>query len=135
MRDRENLDKASGERLRLDKWLWAARFYKTRGLASEAISGGKVKLNGHTAKPSREIKAGDQLEITIGDVQWNIAVAGLNEYRRPAPEAALLYAESEESRARRQAASEARKLAPAPGSDLKGRPTKRDRRQLQRFSE
>lgn len=139
MRERDSKEDKTGEktalaRLRLDKWLWAARFYKTRALASEAIGGGKVKLNGHAAKPAREVKVGDRLEITIGDVHWDVGVAGLNEYRRPAPEAALLYAESDESRARRQAAGEARKLAPAPGSDLKGRPTKRDRRQLQRFS-
>lgn len=121
-------------RLRLDKWLWAARFFKTRGLASEAISGGKVKLNGHAAKPAREVKVGDQLDLTAGETQWSITVLGLNEYRRPAVEAQQLYEESAESRTRRLAASEARQLAPPPGSELRGRPTKRDRRQMQRFS-
>lgn len=121
-------------RLRLDKWLWAARFFKTRALANAAISGGKVKLNGHAAKPAREVNIGDQLELTAGESCWHIRVLGLNEYRRPAAEAQLLYAESAESHASRLAASEARQLAPTPGSALKGRPTKRDRRQMQRFS-
>lgn len=121
--------------LRLDKWLWAARFFKTRALASEAVSGGKVKLNGHAVKPAREVRVGDRIELTLGDAAWDVRVAGLNEYRRPAAEAQQLYQESDESRARRQAASEARKLAPPPGSELKGRPTKRDRRQMQRFAD
>jgi ribosome-associated heat shock protein Hsp15 len=121
-------------RQRLDKWLWAARFFKTRSLAAEAVAGGKVKLNGSTAKPAKEIKPGDQLELSIGQVLWTVHVCGLNDYRRPAVEAQLLYTESDESRSRRAQMSEARTLAPAPGADLKGRPTKRDRRQIQRFS-
>ncbi len=121
------------ERLRLDKWLWAARFFKTRGLAADAIDGGKVKLNGHAAKPAKEVKAGDTLDLTIGDAQWTVVVRALNEYRRPAPEAQLLYEESAESRERRSRAAEARALAPPPGADLRGRPTKRDRRRIQRF--
>ena len=121
-------------RQRLDKWLWAARFFKTRSLAAEAVAGGKVKLNGSTAKPAKEIKPGDQLELSIGQVLWTVHVCGLNDYRRPAVEAQLLYTESDESRGRRAQVSEARTLAPAPGADLKGRPTKRDRRQIQRFS-
>ena len=121
-------------RQRLDKWLWAARFFKTRSLAAEAVAGGKVKLNGSTAKPAKEIKPGDQLELSIGQVLWTVHVAGLNDYRRPAVEAQLLYTETDESRSRRAQMSEARTLAPAPGADLKGRPTKRDRRQIQRFS-
>jgi ribosome-associated heat shock protein Hsp15 len=121
-------------RQRLDKWLWAARFFKTRSLAAEAITGGKVKLNGNTAKPAREIKAGDLLELCIGHAQWTVNVVALNEYRRPASEAQQLYAETEESRVQRAQATEERSMAPAPGADLKGRPTKRDRRQIQRFS-
>lgn len=124
---------AALERLRLDKWLWAARFFKTRGLAADAVDGGKVKLNGHAAKPAKEVKPGDVLDLTIGDAQWTVVVRGLNEYRRPAPEAQLLYEESAESRERRSRAAETRALAPAPGADLKGRPTKRDRRKIQRF--
>ena len=124
---------AAPDKLRLDKWLWAARFFKTRGLAADAIDGGKVKLNGHTAKPAKEVKPGDTLDLTIGDAQWTVVVRGLNEYRRPAPEAQLLYEETAESRERRNRATEERALAPAPGADLKGRPTKRDRRKIQRF--
>lgn len=121
-------------RQRLDKWLWAARFYKTRSLAAEAIAGGKVKLNGHAAKPAKEVKVGDLLELSIGHTQWTVQVAALNEYRRPAPEAQQLYAETEESRLQRAQAAEVRAFSPAPGADLKGRPTKRDRRQIHRFS-
>lgn len=120
--------------MRLDKWLWAARFYKTRSLASQAVDGGKVKLNGATAKPAREVKAGDRLQLHAGEQDWEITVQGLNEQRRPAPEARMLYAETAESAARRAAAAELRKLAPMPGADHKGRPTKRDRRELKRFS-
>jgi ribosome-associated heat shock protein Hsp15 len=127
-------EKAGLERLRLDKWLWAARFYKTRGLAADAIDGGKVKLNGHTAKPAKEVKAGDTLDLTINDAHWTVVVRGLNEYRRPAAEAQQLYEETAESQQRRAATAEARTLAPAPGADLRGRPTKRDRRKIQRFS-
>ena len=125
---------ASQPRQRLDKWLWAARFFKTRSLAAEAVGGGKIKLNGSTAKPAKEIKAGDLLELSIGHVQWTVNVVALNEYRRPASEAQQLYAETEESRAQRAQAMEERSMAPAPGAGLKGRPTKRDRRQIQRFS-
>lgn len=120
-------------RQRLDKWLWAARFFKTRALAAAAVDGGKVRVNGHAAKPAKEIKPGDTLDLTLGPAQWTISVVALNDYRRPAPEAQQLYAESDDSRARRQAAAEQRALAPAPGSELHGRPTKRDRRKLQRF--
>lgn len=122
------------DRLRLDKWLWAARFFKTRGLAADAIDGGKVRLNGHAAKPAKEVKPGDTLDLTIGEAQWTVVVRGLNEYRRPAPEAQQLYEETAESRQRRAAAAEVRALAPAPGADLRGRPTKRDRRRIERFS-
>jgi ribosome-associated heat shock protein Hsp15 len=122
------------DRLRLDKWLWAARFFKTRGLAADAIDGGKVRLNGHAAKPAKEVKPGDTLDLTIGEAQWTVVVRGINEYRRPAPEAQQLYEETAESRERRTVAAELRALAPAPGADLRGRPTKRDRRRIERFS-
>ena len=128
------MNETGGSGQRLDKWLWAARFFKTRSLAAEAVAGGKVKLNGSTAKPAREIRAGDQLEISIGHAQWRVAVVALNPYRRPAPEARQLYAETDESRARRTQIQEERQLAPAPGADLKGRPTKRDRRRIADFS-
>ena len=127
--------KSALERMRIDKWLWAARFYKTRSLASAAISAGHVKLNGSTIKPARELRCGDTLELAIGDTHWTLLVCGLNEQRRPAPEAQQLYAETNESTERRAAEKESRRLAPAPGSDLHGRPTKKARRQIKGFNE
>jgi len=125
---------ATATRQRLDKWLWAARFFKTRSLAAEAVAGGKVKLNGHAAKPAKEIEAGALLDITNGETQCSVRVLALNEYRRPAPEARQLYEETADSIARREARVTERTLAPAPGADLRGRPTKRDRRRIERFS-
>ena len=121
--------------LRIDKWLWAARFYKTRSLATAAIHAGHVKLNGATVKPARELHAGDTLELAIGDVRWTIDVLGVNDQRRPASEAQQLYAETAASRARRAALKETHRLAPNPGSDLRGRPTKKARRQIRRFND
>ena len=121
--------------LRIDKWLWAARFFKTRSLATAAIHAGHVKLNGHTVKPARELRVGDTLDVAVGDAVWTLVVAGLNEQRRPASEAQLLYAETPESSARRAAAKEAQKYAPNPGSDLRGRPTKKARRQIRGFND
>ena len=121
--------------LRIDKWLWAARFYKTRSLAAAALHAGHVKLNGTTVKPARELRAGDTLDLAIGDVLWTVEVLGLNDQRRPASEAQLLYAETPTSHARRAAAKEAKQLAPNPGSDLRGRPTKKARRQIRGFNE
>ncbi|MGE5384501.1 MAG: RNA-binding S4 domain-containing protein [Betaproteobacteria bacterium] len=121
-------------RLRLDKWLWAARFFKTRSLAADALDRGKVRLNGATVKPAREVGPGDLLEIHNGESAWTVRVLGINAYRRPAPEARLLYEETAESQAKRQQQLELRKLAPMPGADIKGRPTKRAGRQLRRFS-
>lgn len=116
--------------MRLDKWLWAARFFKTRSQASDAVDGGKVRLNGAAAKPAKEVRIGDRLQIRAGEQDWEVIVEGLNEQRRPAPEARLLYAETPDSMERRAQAAEERRLAPAPGADHRGRPTKRDRRQL-----
>ena len=121
--------------LRLDKWLWAARFFKTRSLAKDAIEGGKVRVNGQAVKPAKEVRAGDELAIQIGEQQWAVVVRGLNEMRRPASEARLLYEETPESAARRERALEQRKLAPMPGADIKGRPSKRAGRLIRRFSE
>ena len=122
-------------RERLDKWLWAARFFKTRSLATVAVAGGKVKLDGVPVKPAREVKPGDELEIAVGEQRWTVVVRGLNEQRRPAPEARLLYEETAASAARRAEQMELRKLAPAPGAELRGRPTKRAGRMIRRFSE
>ena len=121
--------------LRIDKWLWAARFYKTRSLATAAIHAGHVKLNGTTVKPARELHPGDTLELAIGDVAWTLEVLGINDQRRPASEAQQLYAETAASAARRAALKEAHRLAPTPGSDLRGRPTKKARRQIRGFNE
>ena len=121
--------------VRIDKWLWAGRFFKTRSLASDAVSGGKVKLNGAAAKPAREVKPGDRLEIHNGDTRWEVIVQALSEKRGPAPEARLLYEETAESIAAREAEQQRRKFTVEPAADLHGRPTKRDRRQLQRFGD
>ena len=120
---------------RIDKWLWAARFFKTRSLATAAIQAGHIRLNGATPKPARDVRPGDTLDITLGAVRWTVVVRQLNEQRRPAIEAQLLYDETEESRARRSVQRENLRLAPAPGSDLRGRPTKKARRLIHRFTE
>lgn len=118
---------------RLDKWLWAARFFKTRQLAIEAVNGGKVRVNGQRAKPSRAIRPGTRLEIHKGGLSWEIEVVALDRQRRGAPEAAALYVEREESRLRRQELVRARRETGL-GQDRAGRPTKRDRRQIERFT-
>jgi ribosome-associated heat shock protein Hsp15 len=123
------------QRLRVDKWLWAARFFKTRSLAHQSVEAGRVKVNGDRAKPSRELKVGDRLEIHIGEYQWQIAVLALSVQRGPAPVAHTLYEESPESHARRQQQVADRKLNADPALNLHGRPTKRDRRLIHRFGE
>jgi ribosome-associated heat shock protein Hsp15 len=120
---------------RIDKWLWVARFFKTRSLAATAVDGGRVKWNGQQAKPARELKPGDELDIVAGELRWTVVVRGLDSQRRPAPEARLLYEETAESLARRQRQEEIRKLAPMPGANLKGRPTKKAGRQIRGFNE
>ena len=119
--------------VRVDKWLWAARFFKTRSLATDAVGGGKVKLNGAATKPAREVKPGDRLEIFNGDTRWEVVVQALSEKRGPAAEARLLYEETPESIAARETEQLRRKFTVEPAADLHGRPTKRDRRQMQRL--
>lgn len=121
-------------RVRIDKWLWAARFFKTRSLAAQAVEGGRVQLNGQRVKPARDLKPGDELVIHIGELEWVIEVRALSMRRGPASEAQKLYAEREPSRQRRFEAVAARKLAREPIRSEKGRPTKRDRRQLRRLT-
>ena len=121
----------SPDRLRLDKWLWAARFFKTRALAVEAIDKHRVRVNGAHVKPARELRAGDELEIAQGPVLRTVKVLGISAQRGPAPQAALLYAETEASAALRVAQAERRRLAPEPAEALtQGRPTKRQRRDI-----
>lgn len=120
-------------RLRLDKWLWAARFFKTRSLAAAAVDHGKVLLNEQRVKPAKEVRPGDMLDISSGDQRFIVVVEGINEQRRPATEARLLYAETPESLAKRQRALELKKLAPMPGSNLQGRPTKKAGRLIRRL--
>lgn len=127
------IDTRPEARLRLDKWLWAARFFKTRSLACQAVEAGHVRVNGSAVKPAREIRPGDRLDIAVGTTRWCIDVLAINPYRRPAAEARDLYRETAESEARRAAERETRRLAPAPGSDLRGRPTKKARRQIHHF--
>ena len=112
--------------MRIDKWLWTARLFKTRGLAAEAVKGGRVHVNGLSVKASREVAPGDELEITIGPVRRTVVVRGASERRVSAPEVAELYEETAESIARRERQREERRLAGP--LDLGGRPTKRDRR-------
>ena len=127
---------ASEGKVRLDKWLWAARFYKTRSLSSDEIDKGRVTVNGQVAKPSRDVKPGDVLELRSGPVVRTVVVRALSGVRGPAPVAALLYEETAESIGLRAAAAEQRRLAPEPAQSLsQGRPTKRDRRDLDQLSD
>lgn len=119
--------------LRIDKWLWAARFYKTRSLASEEIGKNRVQVNGQDAKPSKEVKVGDTVCLRQGAVARTVVVQGLSGVRGPAPVAQLLYTETPESLAARQKAAEHNRLAREPALSIEqGRPTKRDRRQIEK---
>jgi ribosome-associated heat shock protein Hsp15 len=121
--------------MRIDKWLWAARFYKTRSLAQQAVEGGKVRLNGERIKPAKEVRTGDTLDMNIAAQDWTITVRALSDKRGPVAVAQTLYEESAESRARRAEQSALRKLAAEPAQERHGRPTKRERRQLERWHE
>ncbi len=119
--------------MRLDKWLWAARFFKTRGLAQLAVSGGRVKLNGERVKPAHSVKPDDALVVRIEEIEWQVVVRGLAERRGPAPEAKKLYEESASGLAERQRLMDLRRWGAEPTSQLKGRPTKRDRRLMEKL--
>jgi ribosome-associated heat shock protein Hsp15 len=116
--------------VRIDKWLWAARFFKTRGLAATAVAGGRVHVNGERAKPSKLIRTGDVVELTKGTERWTVTVAQLAERRGSASLAQTLYTESDESRNKREQHALERRLTRAPGADLGARPTKQARRRL-----
>jgi len=119
--------------LRLDKWLWASRFFKTRKLATDAINGGKVHLNGVRVKPSRAVKIADTLDITREGYRYHIEVLGLNDKRRPAKEAQLLYTESEDSIRKREQERELRKLNNASVHQSDRKPNKKERRQIDKW--
>ena len=116
--------------MRLDKWLWAARFFKTRGLAQRAIAAGQVRLNEERIKPAHEVKEGFDLSIRVRDYEWKIKVLGLSEKRGPAEVARKLYEETEASRTERQRRIDLRRYGAEPAAAIKGRPTTRDRRRL-----
>ena len=118
------------ERVRIDKWLWAARFAKTRGAATEAVLGGHVRVNGVRAKPAKDVRVDDTVEVRLGEVQWTVVVTGVSDKRGPAKVAATLYAETPESVAGRERYAAERRLARPLGADLGARPTKQARRRL-----
>lgn len=119
------------DKLRIDKWLWAARFYKTRSLAVEEIDKGRVRINDVEAKPAREVKTGDTVTLRQGPVTRTLVVRGISSQRGAAPIAQQLYAETEESMQLRAQAAEQRRLGAEPSNSMEhGRPTKRDRRSL-----
>ena len=118
------------ENVRIDKWLWAARFFKTRSLATDAVLAGHVQVNGARVKPSKDVHVGDAVELRIGTVTWSLEVTGLNDKRGPASVARTLYAETPESAAAREEHALQRRLARPLGAELGERPTKQDRRRL-----
>lgn len=121
--------------MRIDKWLWAARFFKTRSLAQQAVAGARVQLNGARTKPAHELKAGDMVDIRVGDWRWEVKVVALSDRRGPAEEARKLYEETEASRAERERRGDMRRWGTEPAATLKGRPTKRDRRRMEQLGE
>ena len=121
--------------VRLDRWLWAARFFKTRALSAAAIAGGKVQVNGTRAKPAKQLQVGDALRIRVGPYEWLVTVRALSERRGPPKVAQTLYEESTDGRAARERLAELHKIAPAPAYQGKGRPTKKERREIERLEE
>ena len=122
-------------RVRLDRWLWAARFFKTRALAAAAVAGGKVHVNGTRAKPAKQLQAGDALRVRVGPYEWRVTVRELSERRGPPKTAQALYEEDPDGRAARERLAEQHKIAPAPTYQGKGRPTKKERREIERLEE
>ena len=118
---------------RIDKWLWAARFFKTRSQATDAVTGGKVEVNGDAAKPSKTVKIGDRVRLRLGPVEYRLVVRGIAERRGSAEIAQGLYEESPESRAERERVAAQRRFAAPPAYEEKGRPSKKDRRDLDRW--
>src|ERR1700752_2491942 len=127
-------DKNRAADIRVDKWLWATRFFKTRSLAVEAVSGGKIEINGERAKPSRVVRIGDKVGIRRGPYEWTIIVKATARLPRPVAQAQQLYEETEESRRKREAAIAQLRLERPPELDIPGRPSKKDRRSIRRFT-
>lgn len=127
------MDKQSAT-IRLDKWLWAARFFKTRAMASNAVNGGKVHLNGGRTKSAKNVAIGDELVITIGFMVFHVTVLGISKYRRPAKEAQLLYEESEESMKKREEQRDLRRMSKDGYLPPGNKPSKRDRRKIRTFT-
>jgi ribosome-associated heat shock protein Hsp15 len=123
----------SDDRVRLDKWLWAARFYKTRSLAAEAVAGGKVQVNGERVKRAKPVQVGDEVRIRQGPYEYQILVRALSDRRGPATEAVQLYEEKAESRASREAMALQLKSLHAAFLPERGRPTKKDRREIEKL--
>ncbi|MEW9583043.1 RNA-binding S4 domain-containing protein [Paraburkholderia sp. DGU8] len=124
----------AGAKLRIDKWLWAARFFKTRSLAAAAVDQGHVRIGGASVKPAKDVHVGDLVEIEIERFVWQVQVLGVCDVRGPASVAQTLYAETAESKLKRQAEQERRRTYREPAAELHGRPTKRQRRVIDRFS-
>jgi ribosome-associated heat shock protein Hsp15 len=120
--------------LRIDKWLWAARFFKTRAQAAEAVAGGKVEINGSRSKPGRAVRPGDQLTIRRGPYEWVVIVKDVSKLRGPASQAQTLYQETQQSMERRDAAMAQLRFERPPQVDSPGRPSKKDRRAIGRFT-
>ncbi len=131
----ESAQPASTLRLRIDKWLWAARLFKTRTLAAQAVDLGRVRAEGMRVKPAHALRIGEMIEIQLGESRIDVVVVALSAVRGPAPQAQLLYEETPASAARRQAREEARRDAPEPTRQLRGRPTKREGRALRRLND
>ncbi len=123
-----------GARTRIDKWLWAARFFKTRSLAADAVEKGRVRIGGAAVKPAKDVRVGDLVAIEIERVVWEVRVLGICEVRGPASVAQTLYAETPDSRAKRAVEAERRRTYREPTAELHGRPTKRDRRIIDKLS-
>lgn len=122
------------ESIRVDKWLWAARFFKTRPLAADAVAGGKIEINGERAKPSRLVRIGDRLNVSRGPYEWTIIVTGSSRLRGPATQAQTLYQETAESVSKREALAAQMKLFRPAEFNSSGRPSKKDRREIDKFT-
>jgi ribosome-associated heat shock protein Hsp15 len=118
------------DQVRIDKWLWAARFFKTRGAATEAVIGGRVHVNDERVKPAKDVRTGDTVEVRVGELEWTVVVTGVAEKRGPASVAATLYEETADSRAKRERLIAERRVSRPFGADLGARPTKQDRRRI-----